>query len=72
VAAHDQRTYAHLLTPQGLAGIAQYAQAIGPAKSLGDSAPRRRHLGEPTGSSPTRMADSRCTLDFPRGERISA
>ena len=48
VAARDPRTYAHLLTPQGLADIAQYAQAIGPAKSL--VIPRRADatLGEPT------------------------
>ena len=48
VVAHDPRTYAHLLTPQGLADIAQYAQAIGPAKSL--VIPRRADatLGEPT------------------------
>jgi glycerophosphoryl diester phosphodiesterase len=34
VLTHDPRGYADLMTPAGLAGIARYAQAIGPAKSL--------------------------------------
>jgi len=34
VAAGDARTYADLITPRGLAGIAGYANAIGPSKSL--------------------------------------
>jgi glycerophosphoryl diester phosphodiesterase len=48
VLAGDPRTYADLLTPAGLAGIAGYAHAIGPAKSL--IIPRRADdsLGMPT------------------------
>jgi glycerophosphoryl diester phosphodiesterase len=44
----DVRGYTDLITPQGLAGIAGYAQAIGPAKSL--IIPRRADdsLGSPT------------------------
>jgi glycerophosphoryl diester phosphodiesterase len=44
----DPRSYADLLTPAGLAAIAAYAQAIGPAKSL--VIPRRADdsLGTPT------------------------
>ncbi|HKT73434.1 MAG TPA: glycerophosphodiester phosphodiesterase [Steroidobacteraceae bacterium] len=34
VVSGDRRTYADLLTPAGLAEVATYAQAIGPAKSL--------------------------------------
>src|SRR5690348_13928456 len=34
VATGDSRTYADLITPRGLAGIATYANAIGPSKSL--------------------------------------
>lgn len=34
VLSRDARTYADLITPQGLQEIARYAQAIGPAKSL--------------------------------------
>jgi len=48
VRAGDGRTYRDLITSEGLAGIARYAQAIGPAKSL--IIPRRPDdtLGEPT------------------------
>jgi glycerophosphoryl diester phosphodiesterase len=48
VLAGDARTYADLLTPAGLAGIAGYAQAIGPSKNL--VIPRRGDdtLGVPT------------------------
>lgn len=44
----DSRTYADLITPAGLAGIAGYAQAIGPNKSL--IIPRRtdERLAAPT------------------------
>jgi len=34
VASGDSRTYADLIAPTGLAGIAEYANAIGPSKSL--------------------------------------
>jgi glycerophosphoryl diester phosphodiesterase len=34
IAAGDPRTYADLITPKGLAVIAQYAQGLGPDKSL--------------------------------------
>lgn len=46
--AGDARTFAQLLSPQGLAEIAQYAQAIGPEKGL--IIPRRADdsLGAPT------------------------
>jgi glycerophosphoryl diester phosphodiesterase len=46
--AQDARTYADLITAQGLKQIARYAQAIGPAKSL--VIPRRADgtLGVPT------------------------
>jgi glycerophosphoryl diester phosphodiesterase len=48
VLAGDPRTYADLLTPAGLAGIAGYAHAIGPSKNL--IIPRRSDdsLGAPT------------------------
>ena len=48
VLAGDVRTYAQLLTPAGLAGIAGYAHAIGPSKNL--IIPRRADdtLGEAT------------------------
>jgi glycerophosphoryl diester phosphodiesterase len=48
VAAGDPRTYADLVTPAGLAGIATYAQGIGPDKNR--VIPRRADgtLGEPT------------------------
>jgi glycerophosphoryl diester phosphodiesterase len=48
VLAGDPRTYADLLTPEGLAGIAGYAHAIGPSKNL--IIPRRSDdsLGAPT------------------------
>ena len=48
VLAGDPRTYADLLTPAGLAGIAGYAHAIGPSKNL--IIPRRTDdtLGAPT------------------------
>jgi glycerophosphoryl diester phosphodiesterase len=46
--ARDARSYADLITAQGLKEIARYAQAIGPAKSL--VIPRRANgtLGSPT------------------------
>ncbi|MCV2490789.1 glycerophosphodiester phosphodiesterase [Geodermatophilus sp. YIM 151500] len=48
VAAGDGTTYADLVTPEGLAGIAEYASGIGPAKDqvipVGDDGA----LGEPT------------------------
>ena len=47
-AAGEQRTYADLATPQGLAGIARYAQAIGPAKTLVIPWRADGTLGEPT------------------------
>jgi glycerophosphoryl diester phosphodiesterase len=34
VAARDSRTYADLITPEGLSSIAEYANAIGPSKTL--------------------------------------
>jgi len=37
VAAGDPRTYADLATPAGFAGIARYADAVGPAKALTDA-----------------------------------
>ena len=48
VSAGDRRTYADLIAPAGLAEIARYAVAIGPAKSL--VIPRRadQTLGTPT------------------------
>jgi len=48
VASGDSRTYADLVAPAGLAGIAEYANAIGPNKSL--VIPRKADgaLGEPT------------------------
>ena len=48
VLAKDPRTYAQLITPPGLEGIARYAQAIGPSKI--QIIPRRADgtLGEPT------------------------
>lgn len=48
VLAGEQRGYAELVTPAGLAQVARYAQAIGPAKSA--VIPRRADdsLGEPT------------------------
>ena len=48
VQAGDPRSYADLLTPAGLAGIARYAQALGPSKHL--IIPRRADdtLGSPT------------------------
>ncbi|HUL18761.1 MAG TPA: glycerophosphodiester phosphodiesterase [Steroidobacteraceae bacterium] len=49
VLAHDPRTYADLITPAGLAGIAAYAHAIGPPKSLILARRADGTLGEPTG-----------------------
>jgi len=48
VLSGDPRTYADLLTPAGLAGVAGYAHAIGPSKNL--IIPRRADdtLGAPT------------------------
>lgn len=48
VAKHDPRTYADLITPQGLAQIATYAQAIGPYKLLIIPRAADGKLGEPT------------------------
>jgi glycerophosphoryl diester phosphodiesterase len=48
VLAGDPRTYADLLTPAGLAGIAGYAQAIGPSKNLIIARRADDTLGAPT------------------------
>jgi glycerophosphoryl diester phosphodiesterase len=49
VAAGDPRTYADLLTPEGLEHVASYADAIGPHKSLVIGLDDAGNLGEPTG-----------------------
>jgi glycerophosphoryl diester phosphodiesterase len=49
VAAGDSRTYADLLTSEGLAHVASYADAIGPHKSLVIGLDESGNLGEPTG-----------------------
>jgi glycerophosphoryl diester phosphodiesterase len=48
VASGDSRTYADLLAPAGLAGIAAYANAIGPSKSLVIPRDADGALGVPT------------------------
>ena len=48
VLAGDPRTYADLTTPDGLAGIAAYAQAIGPAKDAVIPRDAANRLGPPT------------------------
>ena len=48
VVKHDPRTYADLITPQGLKEIATYAQAIGPSKTLLIPRTADGKLGEPT------------------------
>ncbi len=53
-ATHDARSYADLLTPQGLKDIASYAQAIGPAKSLVIP----RHADGTLGSATTLVSDA--------------
>jgi glycerophosphoryl diester phosphodiesterase len=47
-AKHDPRTYADMVTPAGLAEIATYAQAIGPAKVLIIPRTADGKLGQPT------------------------
>ena len=49
VATGDARTYADLMTSEGLAEVATYAEAIGPHKSLVISLDDAGNLGEPTG-----------------------
>jgi glycerophosphoryl diester phosphodiesterase len=44
----DTRTYADLMTPQGLAEIATYAQGIGPDKSLVLPRDRTGKMGAPS------------------------
>lgn len=44
----DSRTYADLITPGGLAGIAEYADAIGPSKTLVIPRTPDGRLGSPT------------------------
>jgi glycerophosphoryl diester phosphodiesterase len=48
VASGDSRTYADLIAPAGLAGIAGYANAIGPNKSLVIPRNADGNLGSPT------------------------
>ncbi|MDE2261572.1 MAG: glycerophosphodiester phosphodiesterase [Gammaproteobacteria bacterium] len=48
VQSGDPRTYADLLTPRGLEGIADYAACIGPAKSLVIPRDGEGRLGKPT------------------------
>jgi glycerophosphoryl diester phosphodiesterase len=48
VASGDARTYADLITPTGLASIAQYANAIGPSKLLVIPRDASGALGAPT------------------------
>jgi glycerophosphoryl diester phosphodiesterase len=48
VASGDARTYADLITPAGLAGIAEYANAIGPSKLLVIPREASGALGAPT------------------------
>jgi glycerophosphoryl diester phosphodiesterase len=48
VASGDARTYADLIAPAGLAAIAQYANAIGPSKSLVIPRDAAGALGAPT------------------------
>ena len=48
VASGDSRTYADLIAPAGLAGIADYANAIGPNKSLVIPRNADGKLGSPT------------------------
>ena len=49
VAASDPRSYADLITDEGLAFVAGYAEAIGPHKSLVIGSDAQGRLGEPTG-----------------------
>ncbi len=49
VLAGRPRPYAELITPAGLAGIARYAQAIGPSKGLIIARRADETLGAPTG-----------------------
>ncbi len=49
VASGDPRTYADLMTAEGLEFVASYADAIGPHKSLVIPLDAADHLGEPTG-----------------------
>jgi glycerophosphoryl diester phosphodiesterase len=55
VAAHDPRTYDDLVTPQGLAEIARYADGIGPDKSriVANNA-----AGKPLGAPTTLIGDA--------------
>lgn len=48
VASGDSRTYADLIAPSGLAGIAEYANAIGPSKTLVIPRDANGVLGAPT------------------------
>jgi glycerophosphoryl diester phosphodiesterase len=48
VASGDARTYANLIAPSGLAGVAEYANAIGPSKSLIIPRDGAGALGSPT------------------------
>jgi glycerophosphoryl diester phosphodiesterase len=48
VASGDSRTYADLIAPSGLAGIAEYANAIGPSKTLVIPRDASGVLGAPT------------------------
>lgn len=48
VASRDERSYADLITPAGLASVAQYADAIGPNKSLVIPRDASGALGAPT------------------------
>ena len=49
VASGDERTYADLMTAEGLAHVATYANAIGPFKNLVIPLDDAGNLGEPTG-----------------------
>jgi glycerophosphoryl diester phosphodiesterase len=48
VAARDPRTYADLVTPAGLRGVARYAAGIGPDKNMIVPRTADNHLGTPT------------------------
>ena len=48
VASGDSRTYADLIAPSGLAGVAEYANAIGPSKTLIIPRDAAGALGAPT------------------------
>ena len=74
VAAGDARTYADLVTPAGLRGIARYADGIGVCKDVMIPRTPSGSLGEPTSVDPRRPPPwaGRPRVDVPQGEPVPA